>query len=163
MSKWLTGWRIYPQIAERLRDSIQNGVYPAGTYLPSESALCEEFHVARNTLRRALEILEQEKLIAAVPAKGRIVLGDHRKALDQEHLYQSIAAELRERIALGNLPAGKVPSESTLTQQYATSRNTVRQALTELEAEGLIVARHGKGWFVRTHVSQDEGGRLDSG
>ena len=57
-SRWLTGGLVYPQIADRLREKITSGEYPAGGALPSEAALVEEFHVARTTVRRGLAVLE---------------------------------------------------------------------------------------------------------
>ncbi|MEV5413148.1 hypothetical protein AB0K60_30460 [Thermopolyspora sp. NPDC052614] len=52
--------------------------------------------MARNTLRRALILLEDERLIATVTSKGRIVLGRDTPAmdLDREPVYVSIAVEL---------------------------------------------------------------------
>jgi DNA-binding GntR family transcriptional regulator len=147
--RWLTGWRVYSQLADRLRERISEGVYPAGTYLPSEAALSEEFGVARNTVRRALAVLVEEKLVATIRSKGRLVLEQEARNLDREYLYQSIAADLRAQIEAGELPpASKVPSEKELRQRYGASRTTVRQALGLLETEGMIVAVHGKGRFV---------------
>jgi GntR family transcriptional regulator len=45
-------------------------------------------------------------------------------------------------------PGGRLPSESELVREYGVSRITVRQALDELEAEGRVVRRHGKGTYV---------------
>lgn len=150
VSRWLTGWRVYSQLADRLRGRIENGAFPAGTYLPSEAALSKEFGVARNTVRRALAVLVAERLVATIRSKGYLVLRQDLRDLDREYLYQSIAEELRAQIKSGELPpAGKVPSERDLGQHYAASRTTVRQALGVLEDDGLIVAVHGKGRFVR--------------
>lgn len=148
---WLTGWRIYPQIADRLRERIVSGVYAAGAALPSEAALCVEFHVARNTVRRALADLEAGGLIVTVPSKGRLVLaGD--QSVRMAYRYEMIARDLRGRIERGDLaPGDLLPSEAELRWLHEASRNTVRQAFAELEREGLIVARHGKGRFVARH------------
>ncbi|GII89580.1 hypothetical protein Ssi03_75700 [Sphaerisporangium siamense] len=150
LRNWLTGWRVYLQLADRLRDRITTGLYPAGSYLPSEASLSQEFRVARNTVRRALRVLVEENLVASVRSKGHLVLREEVRHLDREYLYQAIAAELREQIESGRLPpAGKVTSERDLRLHYAASRTTVRQALQVLESDGLIVAVHGKGRFVR--------------
>jgi GntR family transcriptional regulator len=61
-------------------------------------------------------------------------------------LYYQLAQILRGQIRLGALSAGKdLPSERDLMKEYALSRNTVRQALDQLESEGLIVRTHGSG------------------
>ncbi|MER7506225.1 GntR family transcriptional regulator [Nonomuraea pusilla] len=149
MSEWLTGWRVFTQVVDRLRERIEMGVYPVGTMMPSEAELCAEFGVARNTVRRALAVLEAEGLIRTIPSKGRLVLGGEPPA-GEPYLYMRIARELREQIERGELePGAAVPSESELRRQHGVSRSTVRQALDVLEREGLIVSEHGRGRFVR--------------
>lgn len=149
MNKWLTGWRIFTQIFDRLRERIAMSMYPAGSMMPSEAALCAEFGVARNTVRRALAMLEDEGLILTIPAKGRLVLGDD-KPKEEPYLYQAIARELRGQIERGELTPGcTLPSESRLRREHGVSRSTARQALAVLEQEGLIVSEHGRGRFVR--------------
>ncbi|MER6514501.1 GntR family transcriptional regulator [Nonomuraea sp. NPDC001636] len=149
MNKWLTGWRIFTQIADRFRERIAMSMYPAGSMMPSEAALCAEFGVARNTVRRALAMLEDEGLILTIPAKGRLVLGGD-KPKEEPYLYQVIARKLRGQIERGELaPGSALPSESHLRREHKVSRSTVRQALAVLEQEGLIVSEHGRGRFVR--------------
>ncbi|MEW1836606.1 GntR family transcriptional regulator [Nonomuraea sp. NPDC003707] len=149
MTTWLTGWRVFTQIVDRLRERIEMSLYPVGSLMPSEAALCREFGVARNTVRRAMAVLEAEGLILTIPAKGRLVLGGEAPAEDL-YLYQTIARELRGEIERGDLaPGSALPSESQLRRRHEVSRSTVRQALALLEKEGLIVAEHGRGRYVR--------------
>jgi GntR family transcriptional regulator len=64
--------------------------------------------------------------------------------------YNQVAEQLRQRIYLGELPPGtKLPSEAGLIKQFKVSRVTARGAIKELQTEGLIVTRQGKGSFVR--------------
>jgi GntR family transcriptional regulator len=66
-------------------------------------------------------------------------------------LYYQLAQILRGQIRLGALSAGKdLPSERDLMKEYALSRNTVRQALDQLEREGLVVRTQGSGTRVAT-------------
>jgi GntR family transcriptional regulator len=61
-----------------------------------------------------------------------------------------IADDLRGQIMSGELaPDDSLPSENELAARYGTSRPTVRRALLQLQAEGLIYSKQGKGWFVR--------------
>lgn len=152
MGERLTGWRVYPRIADRLRERIGSGRYPAGEALPSEAELCAEFAVARNTVRRALALLEADGLIMTVPSKGRVVRHRDGSPGAVPYRYAQIAAELREQIHTGTLGVGAaLPSEAELRRRYGASRNTVRQALALLERESLVVTEHGRGRFVRRH------------
>ena len=64
-------------------------------------------------------------------------------------LYQQLKERLRAEIARGAYtPGDQLPAEPELIRLYGVSRITVRQALSGLEVEGLIVRRHGKGTFV---------------
>ncbi|TMZ50435.1 GntR family transcriptional regulator, partial [Klebsiella pneumoniae] len=61
--------------------------------------------------------------------------------------YYQVKKQLLELIDA--MPAGNpVPPERTLATQFATSRTTVRQALTELVVEGRLLRIQGKGTFV---------------
>ncbi|UXY16094.1 GntR family transcriptional regulator [Chitiniphilus purpureus] len=64
-------------------------------------------------------------------------------------LYSRIRDELRTCIHVGAYaPHEQLPSESALMAQYSVSRITVRQALGELEKEGVLFKVPGKGAFV---------------
>jgi GntR family transcriptional regulator len=63
--------------------------------------------------------------------------------------FQWLAAELRERVSLGDFGrSGALESEAELGARYSVSRVTVRRALEQLRDEGLIAARRGSGWYV---------------
>ena len=64
-------------------------------------------------------------------------------------LYEQLKFALKEMIsscALG--PGDAIPTETELCKRYDVSRITVRRAITELEDEGVLEKRHGKGTFV---------------
>ncbi len=64
-------------------------------------------------------------------------------------LYTQIKEILRNRILDGTYKAHEqMPSESELTRSFEVSRITVRQALGDLQKEGLIFKIHGKGTYV---------------
>ena len=63
--------------------------------------------------------------------------------------YIQLIEVLREKIDLGDWQDGdQIPSEPDLCEVYGVSRTVVRQALRELELEGIIIRRKGKGTFV---------------
>lgn len=64
-------------------------------------------------------------------------------------LYARLRDEIRAGILDGRLlPHTKLPSESEMTAAHGVSRITVRQALGDLQKEGLIVRLQGKGAYV---------------
>jgi len=68
---------------------------------------------------------------------------------DKIPLHVQATSILREAISSGaHKPGERLPSETTLAAQLGISRPTLREALLNLEREGLIVRRHGVGTFV---------------
>ncbi|WP_157249690.1 GntR family transcriptional regulator [Nonomuraea typhae] len=63
----------YEDVAHQLRKDINGGEFAPGVRLPGEPALAQRFQAARVTVRKALEILQHEGLIIAIPSKGRFV------------------------------------------------------------------------------------------
>jgi DNA-binding GntR family transcriptional regulator len=137
---------VYVHIADLLRERVRSGALEPGALLPSEAALSAEFGVVRNTVRRALAVLESEGLVEPVPGRGRMV-SHPGGAL----IYRRIASDLRARIEGGEASPGTLlPSESALMATYGVSRGTARQAFADLESAGLVVSVQGKGRFVRS-------------
>lgn len=64
-------------------------------------------------------------------------------------LYQRISEDLLRKISSGALPVGTLlPTEMALMASYRASRNTVRMALQQLQARGLISRRRNRGTMV---------------
>ncbi|HGM5582771.1 TPA: FadR/GntR family transcriptional regulator [Pseudomonas putida] len=60
-----------------------------------------------------------------------------------------LVSSLTQQLLLGTFkPGDKLPSENTLVREYGVSRTVVREALSKLQAAGLVQARHGIGTFV---------------
>lgn len=68
---------------------------------------------------------------------------------DPRPIYLQIIEQVRQRIALGDWPAGfGLPSIRELSAELRVSVITVKRAYFELEREGVIVTRHGIGSVV---------------
>ncbi|MFJ3902167.1 GntR family transcriptional regulator [Streptomyces sp. NPDC090025] len=64
--------------------------------------------------------------------------------------YVQIADEIVRQIGAGVLkPGDLVPSEAELVERYGVSGGTIRKAMAEVRASGLVDTRHGKGSFVK--------------
>lgn len=70
-------------------------------------------------------------------------------------LYLQLVERIAAAIACSRLRDGDaLPPERVLSEQLAISRTTVRKALDELTARGLVESRHGSGNFVSTRLEQ---------
>lgn len=82
---------------------------------------------------------------------------------DPRGLAHAVAARLRTAIADGALtPGAKVPSEAQLSRGYEVSRTVVREAVSQLRAEGLVETFQGRGSFIAATPGA-AGGRADDG
>ena len=64
-------------------------------------------------------------------------------------LYQQLVQQVRQAVARGDLqPEARLPSVRQLSQELVINPNTVARAYTELEREGVLVSRPGRGLFV---------------
>jgi GntR family transcriptional regulator len=68
-------------------------------------------------------------------------------------MHYQVEQDMRKRIETGIWQAGQqLPSEMELCALYGVSRTTLRQAISSLVDEGLIVRERGRGSFVRASV-----------
>jgi len=71
-------------------------------------------------------------------------------------LYDRVADHIRERISSGVIaPNSRIPSERVLAEQFGVSRVTIRQALKELEAGGLVEVNGGARWVRPGKIATD--------
>lgn len=64
-------------------------------------------------------------------------------------LYLQLKNTIKDLINSGEIQKGdRIPSEFELCKKYNVSRITVRNALSELESEGYLIKKQGKGTFV---------------
>lgn len=88
----------YAQLAVMFRRRIACGNWPFGMRLPSNDELAREFGVARVTIRQALHVLSQEKLVDAWQGRGTFVTGsvETDRWLKVESTLDNLAAVYRD-------------------------------------------------------------------
>ncbi|MDQ0583434.1 GntR family transcriptional regulator [Streptomyces rishiriensis] len=130
----------YLVIAEMLRNEIQ--AEQGSDTLPSEADLMDSHSVSRNTIRRALKVLEADGVVESAPGIGwRVVRGGDRR---------SLAERMTDVVKEDSLSVGDVyPSEAKLCERFGASRTAVRRVLAQMEGNGLLATVHGKGRTVR--------------
>jgi GntR family transcriptional regulator len=71
--------------------------------------------------------------------------------------HRTVSLVLSDGIATGKYPLGEpLPGEEALAKMFQVSRVTIRRALADLDAAGLIERRHGLGTFVKKQPSADQ-------
>lgn len=76
----------------------------------------------------------------------------------QTSLPQQLADALRVRIRTQEWVVGaQLPTEAELVTQYGVSRATVRQAIKDLEGQGLVVVHRGRGTFMADRAGINAG------
>jgi len=77
------------------------------------------------------------------------------------NLAHDLVEKLTQSILLGQLsPGDKLPSENAIVQEHGVSRTVVREAISKLQASGLVETRHGIGSFVIERAAE-QGLRLN--
>lgn len=68
-------------------------------------------------------------------------------------LWRQIQQRLEAEIGRGAMPPGaRLPTEADLARRFAVNRHTIRRAMEELEARGLVRIEQGRGSFVAENV-----------
>ncbi|MBN1202483.1 MAG: GntR family transcriptional regulator [Anaerolineae bacterium] len=78
-----SGVPLYVQVSEILVQRILNGEWQPGMSLPAEPELCEEFGVARGTLRQALSKLENMGYVRRERGRGTFVANQDERSRSQ--------------------------------------------------------------------------------
>ncbi|MHA2789975.1 GntR family transcriptional regulator [Corynebacterium sp. S7] len=110
---------VYRTIASWIREQIISGQLARGDKLPAESELADKFHVARATIRNALEILQLEGLIDRRRGRnGGTFVRAEPPAIELTRI-EGILPQMRERgvdVDSSVLKAEKVAASTSLAQ-----------------------------------------------
>lgn len=82
--------------------------------------------------------------------------GSENKALGMRpKLSERVADQLRKRIQKGDFaPGTQLPTEAVLVEQFGVSRTVIREAISSLRVDGLVMTHQGRGVFVGEDISQ---------
>lgn len=100
---------FYVQLAEILRRRISQKEWPNGSRIPTETELCDTYHVSRITVRQALSRLANDGLITRARGRGTFVSFTNLTAAPRS--VSSFSTELTE---LGMQPGSKVIALRTI-------------------------------------------------
>ncbi|MER6492756.1 GntR family transcriptional regulator [Streptomyces griseorubiginosus] len=154
----------YRQLAEILKVRIARGDWAEGRSIASEMQLVQEYGIARMTVRRALEVLVEERLVWKVPGRGTYVgqppevevplaqtapSGGTSVADPPDRVWRQVADWIVHRIEAGELaPGARLEGERELAEQLGVAIGSVRRAIKELRERGVVVTLPAKGTYV---------------
>ncbi|MDR7328358.1 GntR family transcriptional regulator [Corynebacterium guangdongense] len=110
---------VYVTIANQLRESLAAGQFLPGDRLPSERELCEQFGVARMTVRKALDILHAEGVIERRRGRAGGTFVRHIPPTVEVTRMDGYLPQLRERgwdIQSRILAAGEIAADPEVAQ-----------------------------------------------
>ncbi|AXH98754.1 GntR family transcriptional regulator [Sporosarcina sp. PTS2304] len=122
---------LYVQVIERLKQDIESGQFQQHERLPSEAKLAEMLGVSRATLREALRVLEEEKVIFRKHGVGTFVSSQPIVLSGIEQL-SSITMMIRH----ANMEPGTIVQDISLiplTRELATRFKTDEKKIVQMK------------------------------
>ena len=90
-------------------------------------------------------------------------IGGFRVSIQKQNITDQVVLFLKEQIENGIwLPGEKIDSENKLTKELEVSRASVRYAIQQLIAVGILESHQGKGTFVRAIPAKAIAGKLNT-
>jgi GntR family transcriptional regulator len=103
---------LYAQVENVIIDRVSDGSLPAGSRLPSEDGLVQEYAVSRTTIRAAIQSLVQRGLVEIRRGKGTFVT---EPKISQE--LTELTGFVEDMQALGRHPTAKVLDQQIVPGQ----------------------------------------------
>ncbi|MCM1173715.1 MAG: GntR family transcriptional regulator [Blautia sp.] len=133
----------YRQLAETLKEKLENDIRRGIYKLPTEKELCAQFQVSRQTVRSALLLLSQEGLISRKQGSGSYATGllpnagRNRVAIllssDMEYIFPSLLGDLETFLSHEGYSVSVF-----ITHNRTDVERGILQSLTEAPPRGLI-------------------------
>ena len=94
---------LYKQIANKLREEIDSGLYVPGNRLPSMDILATHFDVNKITVLKAMDELKSEGVIYSIPAKGTYVTEVKRTPREERNHQRNGEITRKKNLTVGLL------------------------------------------------------------
>lgn len=128
----------YKQLFKQLERDILGEKYQLGDFLPSEHQLMEIYQVSRDTVRKALALLQEEGLIEKVRGQGSKVVKQEQLDFPVSNLtsYQELVAQHKLQsktnvISLDKITVDKKLAKTTGFPEYRLVWRIVRQRVVD--------------------------------
>lgn len=134
----------YKWLAGTLRDLIKKDVKNEINKLPSEQELCRRYHVSRQTVRQALNLLTQEGLIEKRHGSGSYITGHSSNLSDDQidilisddsnYIYPGVLNDIQ-----GTLRKNRFSSQVHITKNETYEERKILTKLLSAPPRGIIV------------------------
>jgi len=146
----------YQQIADSLRERIQHGEIAQGAQLPTEIELMAEYQASRNTVRDAIKLLVNRRLVETRAGQGTFVV-------EQINPFVSVLTEEPDRPSIGGgdvyvsevEASGREPTSGPLRVEIQQANAVIADVLRVPEGSQ-VISRHqqrfidGTPWVLQT-------------
>ncbi len=139
------------RIAQSLLQRIISDEFPAGTILPSERELQEEYQVSRAVVREAMKLLASRKLLSISHGQGAVVTSDFTEPVMDALLLAFHQADIRAE-DIFHVRSLLEPQSAELAAHHATLPQIRR--LTDLAASFDHVSFHGSEETIRESLKR---------
>lgn len=133
----------YIEVADWVLSQIENGTFKEGERLPSEHELCLRFHLNRQTVRHAIDVLEQKNLLTRIQGSGTYVGSERRTDRLKRYYNIAVVSTYVDSYIFPSVLKGieQMLSKSGYTMQVAFTGNQVEregEILRKIVDKGMI-------------------------
>lgn len=142
---------LYKSIASDLKDVIEKNIKSGIHQLPTEKELCQTYHVSRQTVRRALFLLDKEQLIERRQGSGIYISGKYpdssRNCIcilissDQEYIYPDLLDNIRTTLTQNGFSNRIYLTANRVSEEKAILTSFLKNPPRGIIAEGCCSAR----------------------
>ncbi len=122
---------LYRQLANIIRDGIENGEYTHDSQIPTETVLSQKYGISRITVRKALEELTDEGLLIRKQGKGTFVYVD--KSIQTNYPFMLFKDAVQQ--------AGKTPTTRLLSYSQEVPSRRITNFLGLDPQESVIILK----------------------
>lgn len=117
----------YKVVYNWVMENIRGGQLTMGSRLPSENELSQQFGLSRQTVRHAIDILEQQKLVTRVRGSGTYVGGEGKCVRQERYMNIAVISTYVDSYVFPSVLRGieSVLSKKGYTTQIAFTGNKV--------------------------------------
>lgn len=146
---------LYEEVAQDMKEKILQGVYPVGSYIPTENELEASYDVSKVTVRRAIEILSNEGYLEKKSGKGTRVLSNRTfNKLSKANSFSSILEESGHDISKRVLSVKQVDVKDVAVPIALTNTSKITQytRMYDFDKKPYIYFEH----YISTHSDPKE-------